>query len=383
MARQPLRSNDIRESNEKLVLHLLFEHESVSQSRVVQLTGLKAPTVFRIFENLKEDRLIEPCDCEQPESRARERKGRRPVFFRLNPSSRYALGVDFSTLTASVIAVDFCNRVIYSATRDLPAGAHRDQILTRIESLIDEAIVARGIARESILGIGIASPGLVDTAEGRVVEYARIVGLQGYSLRDHFERRYGVPILVHNNASVIASSAYRYGVGRNEDSLLAVLVRSGVGAALVSHGKIFLNGTATALEVGRTVAAVGGASLEAVVSEPALLTLLRERLSVDSWQDAERALDAQRVGEALHDALAVFATAVYNLYHLLHPEVVLVIARHRLMAEVLANAARAAVHSCRVLPVVYDPVQACYGATDLVFQRFFSNASLETAAPLP
>ena len=47
----PLRAADIRERNEKIVLRLIHASrgQGLSQSEVVQSTGLKAPTIFRIF----------------------------------------------------------------------------------------------------------------------------------------------------------------------------------------------------------------------------------------------------------------------------------------------------------------------------------------------
>ncbi|TVQ40083.1 MAG: ROK family protein [Spirochaetaceae bacterium] len=374
MVRQPLRSNDIRESNEKLVLSLVFHNTQLSQSQVVQLTGLKAPTVYRIFAKLEAEQLIQLSRNSAADDghRESERKGRRPSFYKINPNSGYAVGIDFSIQTASVIVVDFANDVIYDTCRELEPGAHLDHTLSAIDEMIRNAIVSSGISAEALIGIGIGSPGMVDTVTGEVLEYERIKGLAGFNLKKHFEALFGAPVLVHNNASVIASSAYHYGIARGEDSLLAVLVRSGVGGALVNQGRIFLNGNVTALEVGRTLIEPGGPSLESIVSERALLEMLQKRVPIASWQEAqEQHLGAGEVADALRYARTVFAAAIENLDHLFHPEAVLIIARYALLAEVLGNVARETLPNRRVISMVYDAVQACYGATDLVFQQFF------------
>ena len=253
MMHHPLRSNDIRESNEKLVLNLIFRNGGTSQSQIVQQTGLKAPTVFRIFAKLESEGLIQPCrtDGIPDEPRTSERKGRRPNYYCVEPSSGYAIGVDFSRLAASVIVVDFGNQVIHHEASDLEPSLTREGVLDVLEQLITRAIAASGISTDQILGIGIAAPGVVDTETGTVLEYERIAGLSGYAIGAHFEKRFEAPVLVHNNASVIASSAYHYGAAQEEKSLLAVLVRSGVGGALITHGEVFVNGPATALEIGR------------------------------------------------------------------------------------------------------------------------------------
>ncbi len=375
MIYHPLRSNDIRESNEKLVLNLIFQSGSTSQSQVVQRTGLKAPTVFRIFAKLENDGLIQLCgDDAIPETPAgAERKGRRPNYYCVEPSSGYAVGVDFSSLAASVIVVDFGNRVIYNDSVELKQNLNRDQILKILESIIEKAIAESGISTEQIIGIGVAAPGVVDTVTGQVLEYERIPGLSGYSIGSYFEGLFGVPVFVHNNASVIAASAYHYGSAQEENSLLVVLVRSGVGGALVTHGEIFLNGPATALEVGRMRPfPESRESMESVVSEPAMLAVLTEHFGITDWNEAQAQLSLEEITPVLSRAGTVFATTLYNLHHVFHPEAVLLISRFPLLAEFLKSITEKVLPHRRVISLVYDPVQACYGATDMVFKQFFA-----------
>lgn len=408
MLRQPLRSNDIRESNEKLVLNLIFQHGTISQSQVVQETGLKAPTVFRIFAKLEEAGFIRQC----PDGKGRqpgaalgpgiampgagaqaaaqagsgapsgERKGRRPSFYCVEPESGYAVGVDFSSLAAAVIVVDFGNRVIYEQSTELASGQDRDRILGTISDMISTAIEKSGIDPGALLGIGIAAPGVVDTVSGRVLDYPRIKGLSGYSVKEQFESTFDVPVYIHNNASVIASSAYHYGPAKDENSLLAVLVRSGVGGALVTHGDIFLNGTSTAIEVGRTTifpatteeVAQDTRALEATVAERPMLERLKKTYDVSSWEDVQIGLSEVEVSSALHEERLALGAAVRNLHHIFHPEAILLITRFDILSQVLGEAIRSVLPERRIIPTVYDPVQACYGATDMVFKKFFNLA---------
>ncbi|MFW6216138.1 MAG: ROK family transcriptional regulator [Alkalispirochaetaceae bacterium] len=405
MMRQPLRSNDIRESNEKLVLNLIFHHGTLSQSQVVQETGLKAPTVFRIFAKLEEGGFIKQCaevataagihaprgsggssgsvavnGAGQNGESSGERKGRRPNFYCVEPESGYALGVDFSSLAAAVIVVDFGNRVIYRESTDLAAGQDRDQILGTLGGMLERAVSESGIDREALLGIGIAAPGVVDTASGRVLDYPRIGGLSGYSLREHFEAAFDVPVYVHNNASVIASSAYHYGPAKDEKSLLAILVRSGVGGALVNHGDIFLIGNSTALEIGRTTVSPGSTeevardagALETRLAEGPMLERLQETYDVSSWEEVEERLTSLEVSSALENERLSLGATLRNLDHIFHPEAILLITRFAILSQVLGDAAKSVLPQRRIIPSVYDPVQACYGATDMVFREFFT-----------
>lgn len=377
---KPLRSRDVRASNENLVLNLIFTQGSASQSAVVQQTGLKAPTVFRIFSKLEQEGFIRPCT--EAVAGTAERKGRRPNVYCVDPTSAYAIGVDFSRLAAAVIVVNFANEVIHRDTVELRRADDRDAILDAVEDLIARSIAAGGVDPDAYLGIGLAAPGVVDTATGQVIDYRRMTGISGYSLRDRFEQRFGMPVYVHNNTSVIAASAYHYGEAHAVDSLLTVLVRSGVGAALIAHGRMFLNGTTTALEVGMTTqgpssieaVAQDSETLEQIVAERPMLERLQEHYPVQSWEEAQQKLTAVEVSSALYRERVAIGAAIRNLHHLFHPEAVLLVTRFPILSEVLGDAIRAALPERTVIPTVYDPVQACYGATDIVFRQFFSGA---------
>jgi DNA-binding Lrp family transcriptional regulator len=124
MDHQPLRSTDIRDRNQKLILRLLSRNGPMSQSLVVQATGLRAPTVFRIFAKLEEARFIRPCESPANNSGQAdaERKGRRPTYFCVVPDAAYAVGVDFSRSGVSVIVVNFVNEVIHHQNTDFAPG---------------------------------------------------------------------------------------------------------------------------------------------------------------------------------------------------------------------------------------------------------------------
>ena len=359
----------------------------MSQSQVVRLTGLKAPTVFRIFAQLEVENQIRLCeapvDGSDVSGMMQERKGRKPAYYCVVPSAAFAIGVDFSPSGASVIVVNFVNEVIHHASQEFAEEVHLDEVLSRIGSIMSAALDACALKPQALIGIGIGAPGVVDTETGVVVLYSRIPGLTNYSLKEHFQKLYDTPVFVHNNAAVIAASEYHYGSAMEYRSVLAVLVRGGVGGAFVNHGQIFVNGMVTALELGRTSVCVKDASrissdpepLESIVGEQALLHHFTTAVDVRNLQQVQMEFSESRISEIIAEPVNVLATAIRNLYHILHPDAILIISRYGKLARVFALGIAGAVPESTVIPITYNPVTACYGATDLVFQHFFSDTS--------
>ncbi len=414
MERRPLRSADIRARNEKLVLSIIRGRRGVSQSEVAQLTGLKPPTVFRIFQVLAEQEFIVSCPegetgggREEPSSDGGgERKGRRPAYYCVNRRARYAIGLDFWARSASAVVVDFAGTPIYRKVLAFDEHEHEHRLrheerqdggssrttaqetVDRLMQLLSEAMEAAGIDERQLLGIGVGAPGMVDIREGVVVRYPRIPGMDGYPLQAELQKRFGVPVHLHNNAAVIALSEYRYGSVRGRQSVLTLVVRAGVGGAFIQDGTLFVNQDRTALEVGHTTVDPAGPQcrcgrhgcLETYLSEEALR---RDAGAADI--DAFFAAVAQGEVEALsvvQRAAEKLLIALYGLLNSFNPEAVLIVTRSDALSRRLSDAIRdqlvrqspfVTAAERDIVPHAYDPVIAGQGAADLVFDSFFAT----------
>lgn len=378
MKREPLRGNDVRQLNEKLVLNIIHRERLISQSEVVQLTGLKAPTVFRIFSNLEEEGLIRVGESREQPS---DRKGRKPIYYGVEPSARYVVGIDFWSRSAAVVLVDFSGHPVYRDVSLFSARPAADEVVQTLCSMIEECFSRSGIERERVIGIGIGAPGRVDIEKGEVVSYNRIRDMEHLPLGAMVRDRFGLPVSVHNNAAVIALSEYRYGVARNQNSVLSVLIRSGVGGSFISDRRIFVNEGKTTLEIGHMSLELDGplctcgrrGCLETYLSEDAILGELDERCGVGSVESLESAIAAGNgeVLAVLERKASILSEAVSTLYSIFGPSAFLIITRSELFGKFLAARISG---SFNVLSSVYDPSLACIGATDLILDRFFTEA---------
>ncbi len=388
--RQPLRSNDIREQNEKLVLHLIYSRRSISQSEVVTLTGLKAPTVYRIFSILEQRGLIR---ADEDVAIVSDRKGRRPSPYMVNPNAHFGIGVDFWSRTAAVAVFDFAAQVLYQETMDFPPNLDADDVLDRITGLVRRAIAHAGIPSGLLLGIGVGAPGVVDIESGVVVEYERIRNIKNWDIKGRMEEQFSVPVSVHNNCSVIALGAHRYGPAQGRRSLVAFLIRAGLGGAFIHEGHLYVNQDKTAFEIGHfSLVSLEAPSngmdrtektLEDYICEDSILQSARDLGGVEEWEDLDQKLQAgdPQVLRSLEGLGRIFSQAARNVSHLLNPEAMLIVSRSSALsayfADSLTRHMAASEDSVRVnlrqaLPVRYDPLLACRGAADLVFDEYFA-----------
>jgi predicted NBD/HSP70 family sugar kinase len=387
MKTTPLRSRDVRERNEKLVLKLIYNQKGISQSEISTITGLKPPTVFRIFTSLIEQGFIVECSTERVVA---EKKGRKPSFFCVNAQACYTIGLDFWWQSAAVLVADFSGRPLYEDLVRFEVGIDAEKMMQQIETLIRSAIRKSGIDEQRIIGIGIGAPGVVDIRQGRIVKYPRAKGMTNYSIKDRIGKSFGAPVYIHNNCSVIALSEYRYGKAKGQQSMLAILIRAGVGGAFIQEGRAFVNQGRTALEVGHLSVDLKGrlcecgarGCLESYLSEEAIMAELKQLGEEPTWKNLEELLERKdRKAVKLMSRLGgILAAAAGSLVNVLNPEALLIVSRNKFLSDYFAAILRKSLGklaadnqlaAVNVISAQHQPTIACKGAADLVFDHYF------------
>jgi len=386
MNTEPLRSTDIRERNEKLVLQLIHQEGQISQSEVALRTGLKPPTVFRIFGMLEKNGYILPVSGDRAHpSTVPGKKGRKPVAFQINPEAYYLIGIDW-TRTPTLVVVDFQGEIRYSSTQEFPSDIEAEGSLKVIEGMIQSALQENSLPKEKILGIGIGLPGKVDIERGSIITYPRIPGMIDFPIRDRLENLFHIPVHVHNNTSVIALSEYRYGKAKGIPSFLTLLIRAGVGGAFVQNGIVFTNNFRTALEIGHLGIDPDGplcycgqkGCLETYLSEDAFLSEFQKFVPIKDLLGIESFIQEEnpQITRVLEAKSEVLCRAIQSLGQVFSPDAVLIITRSQVFSERLVTLLSKTLcnpssRALQLIPSHYKPTIAAKAATDLVFDAFF------------
>ncbi len=385
----PLRGEDIRKKNEKIVLCAIQKSDGLSQSDIVNLTGLKAPTVLRIFTILEKRGLIKIA--KDYAIKDLDKRGRKPVYYRVIPTAHYVIGVEFWSRTAHVLIVDFSKQPVYSEDLTFPEGSDADTIVALIGDLVVRALEKTGIEKEKILGMGIGAPGRINVDTGEIIYYARIIGFTNYPLGSRLQERFKMHVSVNNNAGVIAMNAYRRGVAKNSDALFTYFIRQGVGGAFITNGRLVSVLGKTVFEVGHTTAVVDGrpcycgakGCLETYISETAILeAACRNGYDfTEIEQVAQKLRNGDETLERLIRKEAVqLVMSAQNIFRTLSPDGFLIITRSKEISELYAKIIQECLvhdsYNAKDAKVVvyadtYSPIEAGFGACDLIFDRFF------------
>jgi len=103
-----------------------------------------------------------------------------------------------------------------------------------------------------VLGIGISTPGLIDTTSG-IVRRAVNFGWQDLLLRNIVQSHFNLPIYVANDSHMVALAEYMFGQPQTSANLVVIKVGRGIGAGIVLNGQLFAGDDHGAGEIGHVM----------------------------------------------------------------------------------------------------------------------------------
>ncbi len=269
-----------KEHNRNLALKTIFEHASISRAEIARLTGLTRTTVSDIVVDLLAEGLVSEIGM------GSSLGGKSPILLSLAADSRYLIGLDLAHNQFSGAVINLRGQVKEMVSLPLD-NRDGEEALGLVYEIIDRLVRADF---RPLVGIGVGTPGLVNTRDGVVVNAVNL-DWRDLPLSHLLETRYHLPVYVLNDSQAAAMGEYAYGEDHNaENNLIVINVGHGIGAGIVIDGQLFQGDGGGAGEIGHVVAVWDGGQacrcgnrgcLETVASAQAVVKRARE-LALDS-----------------------------------------------------------------------------------------------------
>lgn len=320
-----LSSNDfIRRRNLSALITLLHHRGPHSRSDLMTQLGLTRSTITVLVAELVELGLVREITQE-----ATGRVGRPSSMIAAN-STVAAIAVHPEPDAITVGLVGLGGEVLARLRHDIGAPLSARRMVATIASLVDG--MRADIDRHyDVVGVGLAIPGLVSAADGKVL-LAPHLKWKNEPIARELSAALGYPVTAGNDSSVGAMGEFLFGAGQGmQDIVFANGTSSGIGGGIVIAGQLLRGKEGYAGELGHTLVNTNGRKcycgrrgcLEAEVNLSLLLPLLgRIRIDEDELdielgvaRDAAVLREVSRQVELLSEALT-------NFVNLFNPEMV-------------------------------------------------------------
>jgi glucokinase len=273
-------------------------------------------------------------------------------------------------------------------------------VVREIARAVDELVEEAELARSSLHGIGIGSPGPLDTERGVIIHTPNLKW-RDVPIREMVGNAVGVRTVLDNDGNTAAFGEWWKGAGFGAESLVCLTLGTGIGGGIVIGGEIWHGASDIAGEIGHMTIVVDGREcncgnrgcFEAYASATGICSRAREEIETGRPSNLAKAVRGdlnaitseiifqQATGgdplcrEIMVETGRYLAVGVANILNILNPEVVVIgggvaeageLIFSPLLEEVGEHAFPMAVEKARIVPAALGNDAGMIGAIGLV-----------------
>jgi predicted NBD/HSP70 family sugar kinase len=251
----------------------------------------------------------------------------------INPSSRYAIGLNISRSGCSAGIINIKGELILKREIDIKNVSSPVKAIKNIANELEKLIEDSKIQKDKFLGIGVSAPGPLAAYSGRILNPPNFSMWHDFDLVDELKRYFPFSVHIENNAAALTLAEKNYGKCSEFKNFMLLVVDSGIGAGIVINDQLYRGAGGFGSEVGHSTIDIYGepcdcgnrGCLECYASIPAILKYARlQDPGILSWAEiVDRAEARDKTCLEIIDKEAHYlAAGIVNIINLLENEAV-------------------------------------------------------------
>jgi predicted NBD/HSP70 family sugar kinase len=219
---------------------------AVSRSSLARTLGLAPSTVSLRVEALRALGLITEDGTED------SRGGRRARRLSLVPDAGFVAAVDIGASHATLVLADLTGQQRYSRQLDTPLPADPAAFAGALHAAIGEGFGAIGMDQAKLRAIAIGVPAPVTFPGGHLVMPTFLPAWHDADLPSLLAAHTSVPVLIENDANLLALAESALPDRAPADDLLAVKLGARFGCGIITAGRLYRGVSGAAGEIGHS-----------------------------------------------------------------------------------------------------------------------------------
>ncbi|MCW3491562.1 ROK family protein [Dethiobacter alkaliphilus] len=224
-----------------------------------------------------------------------------------------------------------------------------ETVMDQMVSSVDQLLEKSGGKKVQLAKIGVCIAGFYDWEKRLLIHSPNMAGWSDVDVESRLQDKLGIPVIAENDANAAALGESRRGAGQGSGDMVFITVSTGIGAGLITDGKIYRGSRGFAGEAGHMVVKPDGplcgcgrrGCLETVASGTAIArianehmqngrkTILSEITAQNSKVTAPDVFAAAKkkdplAQEVLQEAIHYLGIGLVNLVNLLNPQVIVI-----------------------------------------------------------
>ena len=175
--------------------------------------------------------------------------GRPRMTLNVNKEYKKIIGINLGVGFMNMVVSHLDGEIIQIRQRKF-AFKTQEKVLELLYEGISEVIEKFGV--KSIIGMGLATHGLVDRKKGTVI-FSPHFKWKKLEIRKELEKKFNLRVIVENDVRAMLTAEHMYGCAGNMKNFMMLYIRNGVGSAIFLNGKIFEGSNCGAGEIGHFI----------------------------------------------------------------------------------------------------------------------------------
>ena len=234
------------------VLDLIRSGEAQTRPELVRQTQLARNVVADRVERLQALGLVRDGGLR------RSTGGRAPRSLELVLDAGLVYAAELGATRLEVGVANLSGQIL--ASEEMPIDVREGPVQT-LETVLRALTKLSVGMKPRVWGMGIGLPGPVEWESGKPYAPPIMPGWDGFDVRGFFADRLGCPVWVDNDVNMMAVGELRAGVAQECEDVVYLKVGTGVGAGIVSSGKLHRGAQGAAGDIGHISVASGDAEL--------------------------------------------------------------------------------------------------------------------------
>lgn len=291
-----------------------------TRANLTRISGISAPTVSKAVESLLEFGLLEEGDLIQGSA------GRPGTRVRLARDRAQVIGVILDATRCRVISAGIDGTIRQDGQAEFPTPATYEDLIDRIALAAERLIAREGV---KTLGMGISTPGLINSRTGRAMLSPNLHATDGHSPDKDLARRLNVECTMYQETQALCLGERMYRAPEQFDDFVMLEISTGLGLGVVMDGRLIGGHSGLAGELGHVTVALDGplcgcgnrGCLETLATDSALIREVSRHVGrAVGIDDVKMMIDggdpfAERVLRSVCEYLAIAIAAAINLWN--------------------------------------------------------------------
>jgi N-acetylglucosamine repressor len=217
------------------IFNYIRENGPISRTDLSKTMKISLPSITRITNSLIKENFIREIGIEDSSV------GRKPIKLDINRDMCYSIGIHISKSNIHIALVNLGLEVLYRNRKSLKEVTSADDFLIIIDQLLAEVFQLENIHNIKILGIGIASVGIIDYENGVIVRWNPKAAIGKIEIKKYLENKYGLLVRVDSKINAILFGHYWYKSkmeNGSKSNLIYLYCDEGVGGSVIVNGQI-------------------------------------------------------------------------------------------------------------------------------------------------